>query len=184
MKEDYKHLSDEELVVLSLQAEKFFAELIARYKGAFFRYLKRFVGFKDDELEDVMQKSFIKIYYHLNSFNPKLKFSSWAYRIVRNEAIDELRRKNRDFLPLLSDFDVSDNSSLEEDLDRILEKEKVKLVLAELRDKYREVMILRHFEHLDYQEISDILEKPIGSVCSLLNRAKKEFKLKYEKYAK
>ncbi len=183
MNEDSRSLSDEELVFQSLKEEQFFSILISRYKEKFFYYLKRFAGLKDDDIEDVVQASFIKIYYHLNSFDQKLKFSSWAYRIVHNEAIDELRRRKRSALPLLDEFDIPDDFCLEDEVDRVLEKKKVAMALGDLKQKHRELLFLRYFEHKEYKEISDILQKPLGTVCASISRAKKQFKIKYEKYA-
>ncbi len=176
--------SDEELVEKSLSDNNFFALLISRYKEKFFYYLKRFTGFDSDEVEDVVQNSFIKIYINLNNFNKDLKFSSWAYRIVHNEAIDEIRRKKRGSLPLFSDFDIPSDFDLLENIDGKIEKEKVALVLKEVKEEYREILILRFFEHKDYKEISDILKKPMGTISTMINRAKKQFKTKYEKYVK
>ncbi len=181
IRDDY---SDEELVELSLKDNMFFALLIKRYKEKFFYYLKRFTGFRAEELEDVIQASFIKIYTNLNSFNKNLKFSSWAYRIVHNEAIDEIRRQKRGHLPLFPELEIPDDFDLSAEIDEKLAKDKVKLVLQELKDEYREVLVLRFFEHKEYREISDILKKPMGTVATMIDRAKKQFKVKYEKYVK
>lgn len=184
MAEESAELSDEKLLALTLSDEKYFSFIVSRYKEKFFYYLKRFAGFHNDEIEDIIQAAFIKIYYHLNGFDSRLKFSSWAYRIVHNEAIDELRRQKRSHLPLLPEIEIPDDFSLSEEMDKKIEKDKAVAVLRELKDAYREVLVLRFFEHKDYKEISDILEKPLGSVCTLLNRAKKQFKDKYEKYVR
>ncbi len=177
--------SDEKLLELSLKNIDYFSLLVIRYKEKFFYYLKRFAGFRNDEIEDVIQNSFIKIYKNLNNFDPKLKFSSWAYRIVHNEAIDEIRRQKRNNLPLLPELEIPDEeTNLSEELDIKLEKEKVLKTLKELKEDYREILVLRFFEYKDYKEISDILKKPIGTVCTQIDRAKKQFKDKYQKYVK
>lgn len=178
-----ENLSDAELVKLSIQDDTFFAIIISRYKEHFFYFLKRSMSMPDDEIEDVIQNSFIKIYYHLNDFDQDLKFSSWAYRIIHNEAISELRRKHHSNVSLSPDFDIPDDLDVSEETDKILEKEKVALVLTAMDEKYREVLVLKFLEHRDYKEISDILEKPIGTVATLINRAKKIFKEKYNQYA-
>ncbi len=177
--------SDEKLLKLSLGDNNFFTFLVNRYKEKFFYYLKAFAGFRNDEIEDVIQNSFIKIYKNLNNFDSKLKFSSWAYRIVHNEAIDEIRRQKRSNLPLFPELEIPDEKSdLISDLDEKLEKKVVLAVLQELKEDYREVLVLRFFEDKDYKEISDILRKPLGTVCTLINRAKIQFKNKYKKYVK
>lgn len=125
-----ENLSDAELVKLSIQDDTFFAIIISRYKEHFFYFLKRSMSMPDDEIEDVIQNSFIKIYYHLNDFDQDLKFSSWAYRIIHNEAISELRRKHHSNVSLSPDFDIPDDLDVSEETDKILEKEKVALVLT------------------------------------------------------
>jgi len=177
-------LSDEDLAVLALEDSKFFTPLVTRYKERFFYYLKSFAGFHDDEVADVIQAAFIKIYKNLNSFDKRLKFSSWAYRIIHNEAIDELRRYKRNQVSTLDGLEVPDNINLSEDVDRNLEKTKVARALKELKNDYRQVLILRFFEQREYKEISDILQKPIGTVGTMIDRAKKQFKDKYEKYVR
>lgn len=176
--------SDEELAALALQDSKFFSFLVTRYKEKFFYYLKSFAGFRDDEAEDVIQAAFIKIYKNLNSFDNSLKFSSWAYRIVHNESIDELRRHKRSHSTPLEGLEIPDSVNLSEEADKKLEKNKVINTLKELKDEYRQVLILRFFEHREYKEISDILQKPMGTVGTMLDRAKKQFKDKYQKYAR
>lgn len=145
--------------------------------------MKSFAGFHDDEAEDVIQAAFIKIYKNLNSFDKDLKFSSWAYRIVHNEAIDELRRQKRSQSAPLEGLEIPDEFSLLEETEKRLEKVKIVATLKELKDEYRQVLILRFFEHKEYKEISDILKKPIGTVGTLIDRAKKQFRDKYQKYA-
>lgn len=177
--------NDEDLLKLSLDNNDFFTVLVNRYKQRFFYYLKAFAGFRNDEIEDVIQNSFIKIYKNLNNFDSKLKFSSWAYRIVHNEAIDEIRRQKRSNLPLFPELEIPDDKNdLMEDLDEKFEKKIVMQVLQELKDDYREVLVLRFFEDRDYKEISDILRRPLGTVCTLISRAKNQFKNKYKKYAR
>lgn len=184
MEQMTEKLSDEALVKLSINNDAFFATLISRYKERFFFYLRRLSALHDDEIEDIIQGAFIKIYYHLNDFDQDLKFSSWAYRIIHNEAISELRKRHRNNLPLSPDFDLPADFDLDLETDKNLEKEKVAIVIGALDEKYREVLILKYLEYRDYQEISDILQKPIGTIATLLNRAKKIFKERYQQYAK
>lgn len=177
-------LSDEDLADLALQDSKFFTPLVTRYKEKFFYYLKSFAGFHDDEAADVIQAAFIKIYKNLNNFDKRLKFSSWAYRIIHNEAIDELRRHKHNQVSTLDGLEIPDNINLSEYVDKNLEKAKVTRALKELKDDYRQVLILRFFEQKEYKEISDILQKPIGTVGTMIDRAKKQFKDKYEQYVR
>lgn len=177
-------LSDEELVQKSSSDPQAFAALIARYKGRFFHYLKGFSGLRDDEIEDVVQMSFIKIYRNLKAFRLDLKFSSWAYRIAHNEAVDEIKRRRRQGSENELDLELPDKISLIDQLDEKLERNKVLAVLKEMSPDYREMLTLYFFEGQGYKEISDILRKPLGTVCTQINRAKKQFKELYQKYVR
>lgn len=177
--------SDEELVRQTLKDKQLFGILIERYEQKLTRYVHR-LGVKnpDDQL-DVMQEVFLKIYKNLNGFDTQMSFSSWAYRIAHNEAISWYRKKNvrpEGHLVAESDEIVSLVSSKELGADVLVDRDinvkEVTRALNKLDEKYREVMILRFFEHKEYDEISDILKIPIGSVGTLIHRGKK--RLAYE----
>lgn len=177
--------TDEELVKLSLEDQKNFLYLIKKYEHQLLVYITRITNLPFEEAEDILQESFIKIYYNLNSFNPKLKFSSWAYRITHNEAMDELRKRKRRPMVFLEDKDwdkLSDQINLEEKTDKKILKENIKKSLEEIPVKYKEALVLKFLEDKDYKEISDILKKPIGSVGTLINRGKKLLKKQYGRY--
>ncbi len=172
--------SDEELVKKTISDSSFFAELIGRYERRLGAYLKRF-GFEQKDIEDALQEIFISIYKNLNAFDPKLKFSSWIYRIAHNYAVSVYRKKKIQTVELTENFvkDLKAENDLLEELDKSVTFEIVAKALAQVELKYREVLVLRYFEDKDYDEISDILKKPAGTVATLLNRAKKQFKEKY-----
>lgn len=172
--------SDEELVKKTISDSSFFAELIRRYEGKLGAYLKRF-GFEQKDIEDALQEIFISIYKNLNAFDPKLKFSSWIYRIAHNYAVSVYRKKKIQTVELTENFveDLKEENDLLEELDKSVTYELVAKALTQVDLKYREVLVLRYFEDKDYEEISDILKKPAGTVATLLNRAKKQFKEKF-----
>jgi RNA polymerase sigma-70 factor (ECF subfamily) len=172
--------SDEELVQKTLKDKQSFRLLIERYEAKLTRYIMR-LGVKnpDDQL-DVMQEVFLKIYKNLHDFDTALSFSSWAYRIAHNEAISWFRKRSvRPEGHLVADSDeiVSLQSTLlpdaEELVDRSFNARELTSALKRLDAKYRQVLILRFFEHKEYEEISDILKIPVGSVGTLLHRGKK-----------
>lgn len=174
--------TDEELVSLALADQDYFLYLMRRYEGKLLAFILRISSFSRDEAEDILQEVFIKIYENLNDFDKDLKFSSWAYRITHNQVISHYRKiKVR---PQSLPLDINDKilASLSSDLDieKKVEvdylKKAVKKVLANLDIKYREVLILKFLEEKSYKEISDILKKPMGTIATLINRAKKEFK--------
>lgn len=173
--------SDEELVKKTLLDKQLFGVLIERYEQKLTRYITR-LGIKnpDDQL-DVMQEVFLKIYKNLNGFDTRLSFSSWAYRIAHNEAISWYRKRSvRPEGHLVADSDeiVTLISSKEDNAEVLTDKkinaQQLTEALNKIDEKYREVIILRYFEHKEYEEISDILKIPVGSVGTLLHRGKKK----------
>jgi len=182
--ETYQNKSDEELVQISIVDMDAFYFLIKRYEPKIIQYISRMSGGNQDKAEDILQEIFIKVYRNLNSFNPKLKFSSWVYRIAHNEIINQYYKdKARTATISLDDTDQIDLHAkliYDEDIHNTYvfgeTAGAVKKALEELPLKYREVLILRFFEDKDYKEISDILRKPPGTVAALLNRAKIKFK--------
>jgi len=173
--------TDEQIVTATLLSPETFGVIIERYEEKLRRYIQRLgVRIKEDQ-QDVLQEIFIKAYRNLNSFDTGLSFSSWIYRIAHNEAISWYRKhsvrpeghliaEGDELLMLLSAKDTSS----EVKFDQLLNAEEVTRALEVIDLKYREVLILRYFEHKEYDEISDILKIPIGSVGTLLHRGKKQ----------
>jgi RNA polymerase sigma-70 factor (ECF subfamily) len=174
--------SDEELVQRTLREKHAFGELVDRYQAKLARYIAR-LGIRDSEDQlDVLQEIFLKTYRNLNGFDTSLKFSSWIYRIAHNEAISWYRKKNvrpeghlvNDGDELLSFVRSEDVKPADRTFDESINAAEVNRALAEIEEKYRQVIILRFFEHKEYEEISDILQIPVGSVGTLLHRGKKQ----------
>ena len=173
-------LTDEEIVRRTLSDKEAFALLIERYEAKLYRYLERLgVGVLEDR-EDILQNAFIKAYKNLNSFDPSLAFSSWMYRIAHNEAMSFFRAKHARPQVILSeegeilltelrdeDSDTSHNAELR------ISREKLAEAFTTLSPQYRDVLALRFFEDRSYTEMSDILEVPVGTVSTLLYRAKR-----------
>lgn len=182
--EDCSHKTDEELVGLSLGDSDWFLCLAKRYEKKLLNYIKRVSKFRQEDAEDVLQEVFIKTYYNLNEFNQDLKFSSWIYRIAHNETVSEIRKKVvRSSFPLQKeDVDkIQDAFDMTKALDGFFDRKKINEALYLLDEKYREVLVLRYLDDKDYQEISDILKKPVSTVGNLILRGKKLFKEEYEK---
>ncbi len=180
-------MSDAELVALSLENQADFAFIIQRYKLRLFTYIRRLSNISPEDAEDLLQEIFLKIYLNLNDFDSGLKFSSWAYAIAHNQIISNYRKlrvrpeghqvgiDSEAARRLASGFDIAAG------VDSAYLAEKVQKILDELPAKYREVLVLKFLEEKNYQEISDIIKKPVGTVGSMLNQAKKEFKASIEK---
>lgn len=178
--------TDEELVALTLEDRELYACLIRRYEAPLKRYVRRISGYQDDDIADILQNAFIGAYRNLNDFDLSLKFSSWLYRIAHNETISYHRKRQArpqtiqanegddSFALLVSEVDV------ERDADRNINARRVREVLDAMDLKYRDVLVLKFLEDKDYREISDILQKPMGTVATLINRAKKQFRERAE----
>jgi RNA polymerase sigma-70 factor, ECF subfamily len=174
--------SDQELVQASLKNADNFAHLIDRYEKQLFVYIKRLIKSSNQEAQDILQEVFIKIYQNLNGFDQSLKFSSWVYRITYNHTISYFR-KNKKSLETLSLEDnetifekLSSDSDLVHSTEQKIQKSQIKKLLKSLDKKYRDVLILKYLEDKDYSEIANILKKPMGTIATLINRAKAKFK--------
>lgn len=172
--------TDEELVLLTKKNTRYYSCLINRYEEKIKRYILRLSGAEKETLEDILQEIFLKVYINLNSFNQELKFSSWLYRIAHNETISHWRRNkvlkynstSFDELDFLKNI-LGDGKNMEDQVYWKIDGEKAVRALENLDGKYRDILILAFLEDKSYQEISEILKKPIGTVGTLISRAKK-----------
>ena len=167
----------DEKIALAIQAgdtDKI-AVLIERYETKLRRYAKKFLA-REEEVDDLVQDVFIKVYENIQSFKPSLRFSPWIYRIAHNVFVNELRRKSRytsdwfdtDLLfPKLAAKETADAATFEGELSKDMEA-----AIRELSPKNREVIVLHYYESLSYQEISDVLKIPITTVGARMTRAR------------
>ncbi len=173
-----KKMSDEKLASLSLNEEKYFEEIIERYTEKIRRYVARLIG-NWQESEDITQEVFIKAYENIASFNPKMRFSSWVYRIAHNESVNFIKKhyktQNVEFNDEVKNRFHEDNEALS----KIFQNENKSLVrggLFSLNETDREILELYYFEEKSYLEIADILEISINSVGPKIKRAKDKLK--------
>lgn len=164
--------TDEEAVELTRTKDKeAYAEIIRRYQDKLMRYAVYILN-DDEKAADVVQESFIKAYINLNGFNTKMKFSSWIYRIVHNQAIN-LIAKHKKEVPMFENIDFDSGVDIEKEYARGEIAKMVKECLNEMPILYKEPLSLFFLEDKSYNEISDILRIPIGTVGTRINRAKK-----------
>ena len=179
-------ISDEEIVKLALHNTAFFAVLVRRYEDKLSRYIRRLGVSSKEDREDVLQNVFIKIYKNLNSFDKTLSFSSWAYRITHNEAVNFFRTKSRRpntvDIEEMDDFlaSVKSDDDITRDTNNSLNNDAILKILDSFDEKYRTVLVLRYLEDREYGEISDILKIPVSSVGVLLHRAKEKLRKEIE----
>jgi len=173
-----QELSDSDLILKSIENMDYFACLYDRYEQKFLRYIGQISYASHEEAADILQDAFIKIWKNLNNFDPDLKVSSWLFRIVHNETISFCRKKksfgkNRKVNPdFLNDLPEEVDDDIDAEARQLLTHE----VLGKLAVKYREILVLRFLEKMSYEEISDVLKIPEGTVAVRINRAKKMFR--------
>lgn len=158
-----------------------FAWIMKKYKGPLQNLIFKMVNDKN-EVEDLIQEVFIKVFNSLRNYSQEYAFSTWIYRIAINNTIDYLRKKKLETFSINSDAEDDDDrpkfeipdTSYSADASIILEQRQqiINDAINSLPDKYKKVIELRHKEELSYEEISEILNLPIGTVKAHLFRAR------------
>ncbi len=173
-------LADEKLVELALDGdEDAYGTLVRRYQRRLTAFLGQLVG--DIELaRELSQEAFIRAWSALERFNPRYRFSTWLFRIAHNLGIDQLRRRR---LQTVSLYRTDANGGEVEVVVAALDKdplghlensalaEELHQIIDDLRPEYRELILLRHFGGLSYQEIAEFKDMPLGTVKNKLFRA-------------
>ena len=154
-----------------------FGELVEQYRDNVYRLAYRMCGNAYDA-DEAAQEAFVAAWRALPNFRGDAKFSTWLYRLTTNAAIDVMRREKRhqtvgdgEMMELADDAD-----SPQETVERTEQQEAVQKALSTLSEEYREVLLLRYMEELDYAEIAEVLQLPSGTVKSRINRAKAALK--------
>lgn len=178
--EKTNELSDERLVEIALDGdEEAYGVIVRRYQRRLAAFLSQLVG--DIELaRELSQEAFVRAWSALERFDPRYRFSTWLFRIAHNLGIDHLRRRRLHTMPLYrTDSDGDEVEVVIADAakdplghleNRALSSE-LREVIDGLRPEYRELVLLRHFAGLSYQEIADFMEMPLGTVKNKLFRA-------------
>ncbi len=178
--------TDEQIVVLTLKNQNYYLYLMKRYEAKLLNYILKISNISREDAEDILQEIFVKTYQNLNDFDLNFKFSNWIYSIAHNTTISTFRKKqarpqtvsweDKDLNNILkSTLDV-ENASLQK-----LTYKHILKIINQLPLKYKDVLILKFVEGKDYREISDILHKPMGTIATLINRAKKSLKQELKK---
>jgi len=161
--------------------DKSFAFLQKKYNGLIAALVRKMIRDIDDA-DDLVQVTFIKAYKSLDKFNFQYSFSSWVYRIASNTCIDFLRKKRFDTISINQSydgedentFDIADNSYVP-DITLLKEERSsiIKEAIDSLPENYRVIINMRHKDEMDYNEISEKLNIPLGTVKAHLFRARK-----------
>jgi len=180
--EHCKELADREIISLSLTEIDYFACLVLRYEVRMIAYIQKISQSNSNEAEDILQEAFIKIWKNLQGYDPRLTLESWIFRIVHNETISHWRKKTSYSKDNVVQIDEERLNLLfaSEDIDYVENEKQIQNIIAQvlptLKQEYREVLVLKYLEEKSYEEISDILKIPEGTVATRINRAKKSFR--------
>jgi RNA polymerase sigma-70 factor (ECF subfamily) len=162
-----------------------YAALVAAHGDVLVGVLRALLGSLEDA-RDVAQETFVRAYQNLHRYDPACPFRPWLLRIGRNLALNQLIARRRrpegrlhdrgdEVLEGLADGSV-ETSSPHLAVVRDEARTAVEAVLAQLRPEYRDVLVLRYMARLEYEEIADALEVPVGTVKTWLHRAKAQFR--------
>ncbi|MFO7799769.1 MAG: sigma-70 family RNA polymerase sigma factor [Rhodohalobacter sp.] len=175
-------LEDDKLVAKAVAGDQgAYRSLMEKYQTPLFFHLLKMVKDKE-QVRDLVQEAFMKAFDNLQSYNTNYAFSTWLYRITTNHAIDYLRKKKLQTTSIDEPVKTKEgemNIQLEDEhsgTDRkIIRKQRSDIIheaIEDLPDKYRVVIKLRHFEELSYDEISEQLDLPLGTVKAHIFRAR------------
>jgi len=162
--------------------QKAYAELLQRYKESVFFMMMKMCGNKDDA-EDLTIEAFGRAFKKLDQYHPDFAFSTWLFKIASNNAIDFLRKKKQKYsISIDNKTDNPDNdhsvnikaSGLdpEEYFIRKQKIESIRLLVDNLKPKYKEMIELFYFQEMSHEEISKKLDLPIGTIKAQLFRAR------------
>ena len=188
-------MDDHSLLAATLTGdEAAFKELVRRYQNQITNYVYRMLD-DYDRAVDLAQETFLRVYTSAERYQATYSFSTYIYRIAHNLAISELRqRKRRKLMQFPMFFSDKDNDEVEieiEDQRQVLaddsmivaeQREAVSRAIASLPEKYRAALVLCDIEEKSYEEISEVLDLPVGTVKSRINRARNLLKDKLKDY--
>ena len=172
--------TDEELIARFQKGdEQAYTELVIRYRDKLMTFVFRFVN-DMEQAEDIIQDTMLKLYTHKHYYRNIAKFSTWIYTIAGNLAKTELRKKKTRKVTNISQMGPEDRDyelpSVAPETDEVVQSEyiekKIQAAIQNLPLHFRTVTILRDIQELSYEEISKIVEVPLGTVKSRINRAR------------
>jgi RNA polymerase sigma factor (sigma-70 family) len=161
---------------------KAFEKLLKKYRKSVYYMLLKMVNNTDDA-EDLTQEAFAKAFNSLGRFDPKYAFSTWLFRIATNNCIDFIRKKRVSTVSIDSPYETDDGDSITFDIrdndfnpdDLMLRKQRreyLQIAVDKLPDKYKQLVDLRYFQEMSYEEVADFLQLPLGTVKAQLFRAR------------
>ena len=185
----FMNLTDEELVGLAVsENSEAFGEIVRRWERKIFALCFGMLG-REDDARDACQEAFIAAYRNLKNFRGEAKVSSWLHRIAVNQCLTTKRKQKSRAEDYLNDEDEAEArvfvASASYSPKNIAEKgERLNIVrqaVGALPGDLRQVIVMKEFEEMTFQEISETLELPLSTVKSRLYTALKQLKMKLER---
>ncbi|MDE5708732.1 MAG: RNA polymerase sigma factor [Alistipes sp.] len=172
---DYIVADDRQLVAQVLGGDDTaFEYLFNRYHEAIRRLFIQRTGGAND-VDDLLQETFIKVYVNLHRYDPRFTFGQWVYTIARNTFIDHVRRRQDD-LPIDERFTApaSNAPTPEENVINLQQRTQIEHSLDRLAPRYRRLIVMRFFDGYSYEEIAAKLALPLGTVKTQIHRAREQ----------
>ncbi|QJD97494.1 sigma-70 family RNA polymerase sigma factor [Mucilaginibacter robiniae] len=173
--------NDYQLVLKAREGnQKAYADLMHRYKDSIYFMSLKMVNNKEDAM-DITVETFAKAFEKLDKYQPDFAFSTWLFRVATNNCIDFLRKRKLNTVSINNMMDEEDDRPLqikadepnpEETSIKKQQSQELKLLIESLPPRYRNLLTLRYFDELSYEEISTQLDLPLGTVKAQLFRAK------------
>ena len=185
-----QHDDDQQLIQKCLDGQTdAFGELVTRYQDRLYHSIMMMVRSPEDA-RDLAQEAFIRAFNAIGTYKTSYKFSNWILKIANNHTIDYLRKRKLDTVSIdgsphaRSADEIAQSQLVIESRDEspheyVEHRElggQIEGAIAELREEYRTVVVLRHVEGYAYDEIADIMELPLGTVKTYLHRARGELR--------
>lgn len=158
-----------------------YGKLMKKYYQLIYNLVYRMISKKED-VEDLTQEAFIKAFNSLRNFDKQFAFSTWLFKIATNNAIDYLRKKKLSTFSIDKDIETDDNDfkfeipDIENKPDKKIMDDQMRKILDEaidsLPEKYKEVIVLRHRQEKEYEEIAKMLKLPLGTVKAHIFRGR------------
>ena len=177
-----EQLDDRSLVSRIVEGDRdLFSVLVSRYEKRVINYVYR-ITHRYEDAHDLAQDIFVKVFLALDRYDPKYQFSTWLFRIAQNSAIDALRKKTIAEVPIARPADEEGSGKEREFADdgispyRALKNKQLSAAIdravLNLPPDYRELIQLRHFAEMSYEEIASMKKLPLGTVKNKLFRAR------------
>ena len=162
-------------------SQKAYAELMGLYRDTIYFMLLKMTGHSEDA-EDLTIEAFGKAFKNIAQYTPDYAFSTWLFKIASNNCIDHMRKKKKNILTQDANEEFYESNSVKnlpsettDPEENLIRNQKIKLmreVVEKLKPRYRQLVELRYFKEFSYEEISEELDLPLGTVKAQLFRAR------------